>query len=204
VRSAELDEEVMAFLAERARKTAGEFGKDYRELPLLEWGDSIQYQAITPDGRPRILVVRDGTDWWRIRYQIAHEVFHWLCSPPQTFHWTHEMLAVETAVRAMDEIGEHEYAQRARDLLTEQAPLLSVEEMLATPLAQGYPAGLYGRAWVTGRQLTEAVGWERVKQLASSFGADGKVDLLAWVRSVPGAERPLIEAVLGTPWPAWV
>ncbi len=50
----------MAFLAERARRTAVEFGKEPRDPPLLEGGDRPEFRA----------------DWWRIRDQIAHEVFH--------------------------------------------------------------------------------------------------------------------------------
>ena len=204
MRSAELDDEVMAFLAERGRRTAEEFGKQYCEPPLLEWGETIQYQAITGDGRPRIIVARELTDWWRIRYQIAHEVFHWLCTPPRTFHWAHEMLAVEMALRAMDEVGERDYVQRSIDQLVEEAELLSVGGMLVTPFAAGgYPPGLYGRAFVTGRELTDAVGWERVKLIADSFDGAGKVDVAAWVRSTPDDGRSKVEAILGSPSSAW-
>jgi hypothetical protein len=210
MRSAEIDDDVMAFLAERGRVTAVEFGKELGEQPLLEWGDGIQFQAITADGRPRIIIVREYTDWWRIRYQVAHEVFHWVCSPPQTHHWTHEMLAVEMAVRAMNEIGEHDYAQRSIDSLLEQAKLLPLETMLVTPLVSNDPPGLYshpgiyGRAWLTGRQLSDAVGWELVKRLADSFGPDGKPSLRKWVLLLPASDRQKVEAVLGTPTPGWV
>lgn len=210
MRSAELDADVGAFLAERARRTAEEFGKSYDDLPLLEWGATIQFQAITADGKPRIFVAREGADWWRIRYQIAHEVFHWLCSPPRTFHWTHEMLAVETAVRAMDEIGEHDYARRSVDLLLEQAELLPLQTMLVTPLVSDDPPGLYGhpgiygRAWLTGRQLSDAVGWERVKQLADSFDPNGKASPRRWVLLLPAEDREKVEAVLGASAPDWV
>lgn len=201
MRSAELDSDVIAFLADCGRRTADEFGKEPGEPPLLEWGDCIQFQAITPTGRSRIVIVREGTDWWRIRYQVAHEAFHWICTPPQTFHWAHELFAVEMAVRAMDEIGEHDYASRAADLLREQAELLTVDAMLLTP---GYPDGLYGRAWLTGRQLADAVGWERLKLLAGSFDENGKVDVAAWAGSIPTGDRARAEAVLGPTSPEWV
>ena len=136
MRTALLDDAAQAFLEEQGRKTAVEFDIEPREgpLPLLEWGEQPEYRALTADGRPRIFVSRHAPDWWRIRYQIAHEAFHWLCTPPRTFHWTHELFAVEMAVRAMQEIGEHEYAQTVMGELFEEAEQLSVADMLTTSL----------------------------------------------------------------------
>lgn len=207
VRSAALDVEVLAFLAERARRTAAEFDRELGclELPALEWGDQAELRFSTADGRPRIFVSREDPDWWRIRYQIAHEVFHWLCTPPRTFHWTHELLAVETAVRAMDEIGEGGYAAKAREMLSEEAQYLALPEMLTTRLDRGYyPDGLYGRAWVTGRQLISSVGWQQVKFLAASFNKRGKPDPAAWVSTLLPEEQALVEAVLGDPSREWI
>lgn len=172
-----------------------EFGKEARDPPLLEWGDRPEFRAGTSDGKAKIFVAREGADWWRIRYQIAHEVFHWLCGP-HVFHWTHEFFAVELAVRAMDEIGEHDYARRLMVSLSEEAEHLSLSVMLTTPLGAGYPRGLYGRAWLSGRSLIEAVGWERLKPLADCFAADGSSDLLGWIRSLPEAEQSRVTAVL--------
>jgi hypothetical protein len=202
--SAELDSEVEAYLAERARRTAEEFGKVPGELPVLEWGDRPEFR-VTGDGRPRIFVARDGADWWRIRYQIAHEVFHWLCGP-RVFHWSHELLAVETAIRALAAIGELDYARRNMETLKVAADLLPLDGMLLTPLDRGdpYPPGLHARAWVTGRQLTGAVGWVRMKLLADRFDSDGKPDVVGWIRSLPVVERSRVEAVLGVPSSAWV
>jgi len=131
-------------------------------------------------------------------------VFHWACSGGDTFHWTHEMLAVETALRAMREIGEHDYARRAVDGLVEEADALSLPTMLTTPVVPGPLPGLYGGAWMTGVYLREAVGWERLKLLAKSFDADGKPDVGGWVGSLTAGERASVEAVLGVPSPAWV
>jgi len=93
-----------------------------------------------------------------------------VCSPPRTFHWTHELLAVETAVRAMERIGEHDYARRESELLAREAERLSLDAMLTTQLEAGrFPEGLYGRAWLTGRSLIDAVGGEHVRLLATSL-----------------------------------
>jgi hypothetical protein len=207
VHSGLLDDDVRAFLAEQSARVAKEFGKELsgRELPLLEWGDQPELRFLTADGRPRLFLSRDAPDWWRIRYQIAHEVFHWLCSPPQTFHWTHELLAVETAVRAMEEIGEHGYAEKVTATLTAEAARLPLARMLTTRLDEGYyPDGLYGRAWTTGRQLIAAVGWETVKLLAGSSDDTGKPDALLWIRSLSPQDQAEVEEVLGVPSPKWV
>jgi hypothetical protein len=173
------------------------------ELPVLEWGDRPEFRAGAGKGRPRIFVAREGADWWRIRYQIAHEVFHWLCGP-RVFHWTHEFFAVETAIRAMATIGELDYARRAMAGLREEAGLTPLAEMLVSPQPDVYLPGLYGRAWVTGRELTAAVGWVRMKPLVDSFDADGKPDIVGWMRSFSDEEQAKLEAVLGSPSPAWV
>ena len=47
-------------------------------LSVLEWGDVPEYRPATADLPSRILLSPDSPDWWRIRYQIVHEVFHWL------------------------------------------------------------------------------------------------------------------------------
>jgi hypothetical protein len=206
MRNAVLDDEAVAFLEERGRRTADEFGKELGvgPLPLLQWGHRPEYRAGTQDHEPTIFVCRTGSDWWRIRYQIAHEVFHWLCTPPVTFHWTHELFAVEMAVRAMEDLGEHEYARRVRDALSHEAERVSLDTMLTTSLADLDGDGLYGRAWLTGRQLQEGVGWERLKFLASSFDKRGRPDVVGWLLSLPKAERAKVEALLGVPSAEWV
>ena len=37
-------------------------------------GERPEFHADRADGRPRIFLAREEADWWRIRYQIAHEV----------------------------------------------------------------------------------------------------------------------------------
>jgi hypothetical protein len=178
-----------------------EFQRKPGDLPLLEWGELAR--TVTAKGRPRIIVARGDADWWRIRYQIAHEVFHWLCGP-RVFHWTHEFFAVETAIRAMASIGELDYARRAMAGLREEADVTPLGVMLVSPLPDVELPGLYGRAWVTGRELTGAVGWVRMKLVADCFDGDGKPDVVGWVRSLPAREQSRVEAVLGAPSTEWV
>jgi hypothetical protein len=200
-----LDDEVDAFAAEQSQSIANEFGLAVVTAPpQLEWGDEPEFRPITADGDPRIFVKRCGADWWRIRYQIAHELFHWLCTPAGVFHWTHEQLAVETAVQSMEAIGEHDYARRETKRLTSEAARLPLSTMLVTPFREVYPPGLYGRAWVTGRELIGAVGWKRVKPLAQSFDHHGKPDVADWVAALAQTERSAVEGVLGRPSAQWV
>ncbi len=88
--------------------------------------------------------------------------------------------------------------------LRENAEATPLGAMLVSPLPDVYLPGLYGRAWVTGRQLTGAVGWVRLKLLADCFDADGKPDVVGWIRTFPDEEQLKLEAILGTPLPAWV
>jgi hypothetical protein len=148
-------------------------------------------------------VSREGADWWRIRYQIAHEVFHWLCGP-RVFHWTHEFFAVETGVRAMAAIGEVDYARRTMAELRNNANLTSLGTLLESPLPDVRLQGLYGRAWVTGRHLTGIVGWVRMKALADCFDANGTPDIIAWIRSFEDEDQARLEVVLGQPTAVWI
>src|SRR2546421_986735 len=110
MRSALLDEGVRVYMAEQSRRTAQEFGQELGPSSplLLEWGSRAEFRPVTADGVPRIFVTRRYADWWRIRYQIAHEVFHWLCTPAGIFHWTHELFAVEMAGPAVPEPRGHD------------------------------------------------------------------------------------------------
>jgi hypothetical protein len=201
-----LDEDVAAFLVKRGHVTAGEFGTkfDASQVPLLAWGNQAEFRPITADGRGRIFINRNGADWWRVRYQLAHEIFHWCCTPPGTFHWTHEMFAVEMAVRAMEELGEHEYVRMETERLSDEADWLPLATMLVMPFQDEYPAGLYGRAWTVGRDLAAAITWERLKPLASCLDSHGKPDVRRWVCGLDYAARDAVEQVLGAVDSTWV
>ena len=104
----------------------------------------------------------------------------------------------------MEELGEHEYAQRVMGTLGREAEILTLEAMLTTPFRDRVPDGLYGRAWLTGRHLRDAVGWEHLKPLVASFDANGRPDVAGWVRLLEAREQGAVEAVLGPPSPAWI
>jgi hypothetical protein len=206
MRSAELDSHVVTFLSECGARIAGEFGRDLigEATPRVGWGERPEFRWRTADADATIIVDRHEPDWWRIRYQIAHEVFHWLCTPPRIFHWTHELFAVETAVRAMEELGEQDYVKRATAELRDAAEALALDHMLTTQLSTPYPHGLYGRAWLAGGELTAAIGWDRLKPLAHSFDESGAPSLQGWIRSLDHSEQKAVEEVLGPPSADWV
>ena len=102
-----------------------------QEADLLDWACRAEREggrdfAVAPDAaRPTLLLrglhpecvyepadrryeiyLKDGSDPWQLRLQIAHEMFHRLCSRGRIFHWTHEMLACLFAVRLL---GRHGY-----------------------------------------------------------------------------------------------
>jgi hypothetical protein len=199
------DGAVVTFLAERACRTAAEFGKQRGSaaLPVLEWGEQPEYRAGSGERPPTIFLSRHGHDWWQVRYQIAHEVFHWLCTPPRTFHWSHELFAVETAVRAMGELGEHAYVEILERSLAVEAERFTLTDMLTMAFRPVYPDGLYGRAWATGRELIAAIGWERLKLLAGSFDDQGRPDVGGWILLLAPREQAAVQDVLGIPSSAW-
>jgi len=162
----------------------------------VEWGEHAEFQ-LTDDGRGRIFV-EQGSDWWQTRYQIAHEVFHGFFTRPQRFHWTHEMFAVEAALAAMRRIGEDDYVASVEWRLTGEAESLPLERMLTTPIGPSqYPEGLYGRAFVTGRALIDAIGWRSLKGLVHTVDAAGQPSVAAWLSTLDVPERRAAVEVLG-------
>src|SRR5437870_12600822 len=98
-----LDVDLNAFLARQVRWTCTEFNLSFFSAfseVRLEWGEQPEFRPADGILPPTIVLSRHEPDWWRVRYQVAHEVFHCVCTPPRTFHWSHELFAVESAVRA--------------------------------------------------------------------------------------------------------
>lgn len=199
-RSNALDDAVYQFLGEQLGRTVHEFSRDLTDLPRpirLIWGSQPEYRPATT-GRGGVLLMQEGSDWWQIRYQLGHEIFHWVCTPGRLFHWVHEMFAVEMSLRGMQAIGEHDYVREIRQRLASEATELAYREMQALSLEPPYPTGLYGRAWITGRDLQAAVGWNRLKPLAAMFRA-GEPDMAGWFETLSPEERLQVTAVIGDP-----
>jgi hypothetical protein len=58
---------------------------------------------------------------------------------------------------------------------------------------------VFGRAFVVGRDLQKAVGWEEVKKLADFFDDHGQPDVRGWLSTRSAALR-----ALGEPEAGWV
>ena len=143
-------------------------------------------------GRP--VVYLPGSTLDQILFQAAHESVHLLCTPPTTFHWTHELVAVLFSLEALKALGQDDYRRNVIADLEGQARELSLEDFMSvtTPV---YPPGMYGRAAVFGRQLAHAVGPAGYRSLVRSFGPDGTPDYWGWVNRLPRRVRQQVIAI---------
>ena len=187
--------------------------------PFEVFSDTTQPQFRV---RERKIILRQGTNWWQLRWQAGHEVFHWLCTPgsDDIFHWTHEMLAQEMSIRCMESAvllpspprdkfadgrpyGAKDYVHEAETGFRDDVGSTSLERMLTTELHPPYE-WVRGRAFVTGRKLQTEVGCENLKRLATCFTESGRPDVRMWLRELPRPDRRRAVRVLGKPNDEWV
>ena len=113
------------------------------------------------------------------------------------FDWVQEMFAVLLAVCAMEEAGLEEYADAERKALTDDASGLNVQTMVKMEVGLPISPALYGRAFLVGTQLNQAIGWKRLKLLGTEIDPDtGKHDLRAWLADLESGDRRAAERVL--------
>jgi hypothetical protein len=82
-----------------------------------------------------------NSDKWQLMYSGAHEAFHRVCTPPESFHWAHEMLAVHFSLTFLDRIYESAHAAGNRRSLSHEATRCSLEQLLASnsvPFPDGF------------------------------------------------------------------
>jgi hypothetical protein len=153
--------------------------------------------VLEPQERRYEIYLQQGSDPYQVRLQIGHEVFHRTCSQGHIFHWTHEMLACLVSVRLLRRNGWSEYATLIEEQYARQADQITFAEMVAADLSRTpYPAGLYGRAYVTGAALGEGVGWHSLCRLARCLDHRGTPDIAAWQACLPLATAPRVVALL--------
>jgi hypothetical protein len=135
-----------------------------------------------------------GSDRWQFMYSGAHEAFHRVCGEGKNrSDWADEMFAVHFSLIYLERIGETDHAERNRRHLVEQAARCSVEELFR--LGEGVePVGIYGRAYLVGLEIVEAVGWEALRPLATMRRSDGRCDVETWLATL-GPRRAATEAV---------
>jgi hypothetical protein len=164
-----------------------EFGVGEDSLGTGVWLGDRPETVLEPHlNRCNIYLARDS-DPWQIMYSGAHEAFHRVCSLCVGRHWADEMFAVLFSLIYLDCTGQKAHADINRRCLVAEAEACSTEVMFA--LSGPCPDGLYGQAYVLGSSLTDCVGWKRLKTLAVTKGADGRMDLAAWLSSLSAEDR---------------
>jgi hypothetical protein len=173
-----------------------EFGVPDDGYPTVVWLGEEPEAVFEEDlGAYHVYLWRDATPVQAL-YQAAHESFHRVCTPTGSFHWVHEMLAVHFSLLVLDRVGQHAYATAARVRLTSEAEQCSLARMRGLS-GLPYPVGLYGRAYVAGGELIEAVGWDKLRHLALARDEAGRPCIDTWLDSLPTAERTRAQRVSG-------
>ena len=72
------------------------------------------------------------------------------------------------------------------------------ELMLEIDLQPPYPTGLHDQAFVTGCELIDQVGWERLKLLGTQMNEAGRHDIPAWLELLDEREQAAVNSVLGS------
>lgn len=155
-------------------------------------------ECVLEEGDRRYVVyLQAGSDEHQLRLQIGHEMFHRVCSRGRVFDWTHEMLACVVSVRLLRRHGLSDYAHRTETLYRHEAAQLSLLALRSVDLwtTSTYPAGFYGRAYVTGAALAGAVGWDWLRTLPGSAAPAAPV-MDAWLAGLPADQRVRAGAVL--------
>jgi hypothetical protein len=174
--------------------TAAEFDEAPPTRPVLFfWGELPQH--IVWEGKSEIYLERAAFGHERFFWQVAHEGFHHVCTPPAVLHWSHEMLATLWSWRFMDASGRHTFSQAVAQREISRIDLCPLDMMFAVN-SLPYPDGFYGRALSVGFELQEEVGWPLLKSLAYSFDSKGRPDVDAWRAALPEETVPEVTRIL--------
>jgi hypothetical protein len=215
------DPELLAYAAHCVDVSAREFNRqpDAWPRPFEIWANAAQPQFRVREGR---IILKQGCNWWQLRSQVGHEVFHWLCTPgsDDIYHWTHEMLAQEMSIRCIRSAGivpppphdkfpdgraygVDDYADEDEAEYRRESVATSLEKMLTTELVPPYE-WVRGRAFLAGRKLAAETSWEQLKTIATYFDEAGRPDVRHWLRDLPRPDRRRVTRFLGPPNDGWV
>ncbi|MBC8137983.1 MAG: hypothetical protein H8F28_19050 [Fibrella sp.] len=168
------------------------------KLPVvLLWGMRPEC-VYEPSERHYEIYLAAHSDPWQARLQMGHEIFHRVAGEGNVFHWTHEMLACLFSVRLLRKSGLAEYAEQITAQYHAEAENCALSTLLrADPWREAaYPPGYYGRAFVTGMRLKNAVGYPALCRLARTQTFAGVPNVAAWLVSLPPTEQIAVESVL--------
>jgi hypothetical protein len=189
-------------VAEMLAVAAREHGKDPgRRRAITVVPDPAGPYFLETDSGATVVLSQQAVEHdhrFQVIYQAAHEVVHVACSDSDSSTWVDEMLAVRFSVRVMQALSPDYAAQAVREL-EEEASLVSTAEMLGTTLAfdDPYPAGFYGRAFQTGRQLETCLGWPVVRRLARPGEPPGPADVTGWLEGLGPTQAAAANTILG-------
>jgi hypothetical protein len=174
--------------------TEAEFEVTQVRPALFIWGEYPEH--IVWQEKSEIYLERGARGQERFFWQIAHEAFHYVCTPANNcFHWAHEMLAILWAQEHLSVTGQGLLADLCLQHELNEMGHCPTDMLLAFK-GIPYPRGLYGRAAAVGIRLRDILGWERLKALAHSFDDEGKPDVAGWQKSLPNALAAEVDAVL--------
>jgi hypothetical protein len=171
-----------------------EFGVDDDGIKTAVWlgqGPETVYESKIQ--RYNIYLARDS-DPWQLRYSAGHEPFHRVCSPGVGGHWGDELFAVLFSLVFLKSIGEKAHAERNERELINEADVCCPQDFFS--YSGGPLPGMYGRAFLVGRDLLSVVGRESAQRLAVTRGIDGRVDADAWLAGLPSPQRALVPSIL--------
>jgi hypothetical protein len=191
-----------------------------RELPRNPEEQPPRFDVVLSDDQPqyrvreRRIILQRGSNWWQLRSQAGHEVFHWWATPGagDIYHWSHELIAQEMSIRCIESASlrpreglksPDEYIRATEDQYRAEAGSTSLQKMLTTAITPPYE-WVRGRAFVTGRELESSVGWGHLKNLATYFTDEQVPDVRRWLADLPRPDRRRAMRVLGRPDVTWV
>jgi hypothetical protein len=210
-----MDEGLLDYANHCVAVCASEFGRPRETLPppfeLVVGGTVPEFRKLPGNPGTTLVILKQGCNVWQHRFQIGHEVTHWLITPssifPGIFHWTHEMLANEMSIcclRTSALLGAEETARQNEDTLRKAGWGESVEKVLSTKLECPPYDWIFGPAFRLGRKLQKAVGWDHVKMISTYFDDQGQPDLRGWFAALSSKRTRKAKKVLGTPHEGWV
>lgn len=194
------DPDLLSYVTVAQNACVADFGTpiDTKRPVVLLWGMRPEC-VYEPTERHYEIYLASGSDPWQARLQIGHEVFHRVAGEGNVFHWTHEMLACLFSVRLLKRSGLAEYAEQIAGQYEVEAENCPLSVLLdADPWREAaYPAGYYGRAFVTGLSLKTIVGYSALCRLARTQNHAGMPDFRVWLESLSPMEQNAVKSVIG-------
>jgi hypothetical protein len=136
-----------------------------------------------------------GSSWLQHAYSGAHEAFHRACSPCRGGHWADEMLAVTFSLLFLREAGLNDHADLNENALRDEASRCTLSQALS--YRGGDMDGIYGRCFLIGETLCDAIGWEAMAAIPSYCQLGGQPGFDPWLAGLDGEAKAKACTALG-------